>query len=269
MATVTKTTTAVIEGNIYSAGICHWSDIGDMDTCGVGAGNISGPVPGWLYTPICTDFGFALTSTDIITKIEVYITGQQDGTSYLDYCSLMHNGVPTPVHCFQSDAVNPLDATSHTLTFQPISSGDPDLWGLAWSSAIVNDSTFGVAFDGYHNRGDSINIDCVQIKITYTPGGTPVPNTCDGIPCDEFMDLADAIKSIIAKFEIGEGHPFECIGFKTTPALKKCEDLTDLTECGVKYTFEQALKSALTNDGCGNWALRIWVLPPEDWGGPQ
>jgi len=266
MATVTKTTTAVIEGNIYSAGMIHWSDISDMTTCGSGAGNASAALSGWLYSPVCTDFGFALASTDIITKIEVLITGQVRGLpvlTYLDYCSLIWNGTPSPWHCFRSDSVDPLDDTSHTLTFQPISSGDPDLWGVAWTAAMVNDPTFGCAFDGWYQGGDLINIDCVQITITYTPGEVPIPNPCDGIPCGEFMNMDDAIKAIIAKFHFGEGHPFDCIGLKIAPSLKKCQDLTDLTECAVSYTLEQALLSALMDDGCGGWTLRVWVLPPE------
>ena len=261
MATVTKTTTLVTEGNIYGAGSVHWSDIGDMTTCGSGAGNASGATTGWLYTPICTDFDFALSSTDVITSIEVSITGSQDGTSYLDYCSLLWNGTPSPLHCVSSDAVNPLDGSSHVLTFQPTSSGDPDLWGTSWTPAMVNDVTFGCAFDGWHVTGDLINIDCVQITITYTPGGEPPVGICDGVHCDEFMDMNDAIKSIIAKFTLIPG--FDCAGLKTAASLKKCEDLTDLTECGTKYTLEQALKAALTNDGCDGWALRVWLLPPE------
>ena len=75
--------------------------------------------------------------------------------------------------------------------------------------------------------------------------------------------MSDAIKSIVAKFSIGGGHPFDCIGLKAAPSLMKCGDLTDLTECAVSYTLEQALLSALVDDGCGGWTLRVWVLPPE------
>lgn len=266
MATVTKTTTAVIEGNIYSAGMCHWSDVEDMDTCGSGAGNISGVCVGWMYSPICTDFDFALLSTDIITSIEVSITGSQDGTSYLDYCSLMYNGTPAPFHCFQADSVNPLDATSHTLTFQPTSSGDPDLWGTTWTAAMVNDPTFGCAFDGWHDESDAINIDCVQITITYTPGGEEPTGICEGIPCDLRLTMDDMIKMLVTKYTGGgEGREFECIGMKMAPALAKCEDLTDISVCGTHYTLEQILRDALVGDGCGGWSLRVWVIPPSDW----
>jgi hypothetical protein len=260
MATVTKTTTLVVEGNIYSVGAVHWSDIGDMTTCGSGAGNASGAVTGWLYTPIATDFDFALAATDLITKIEVFITGDQNGTSYLDYCSLMYNGTPSPFHCFSVDAVNPLDATSHVLTFQPTTSGDPDMWGVAWTAAMVNDVTFGVAFDGRHMTGDLINIDCIQVKITYTPGGVIPASVCDGIPCGEQMTMEDAIKSLITKLpELLQVE--ECVGLKIAPALMKCTDLTDLISCGVHYSLEDALKGALRDDGCGGWSLRVWVLP--------
>jgi hypothetical protein len=262
MATVTKTTTAIVEGNIYSAGAVHWSDIEDMDTCGSGAGNASGAVTGWLYTPICTDFDFALAPTDVITKIEVLITGDENGTSYLDYCSLLYNGTPSPVHCFAYDAVNPLDGTSHVLTFQPIGSGDPDMWGVAWTPAMVNDISFGCAFDGMHETGDTINIDCVRITITYTPNGETPTGICDGIPCDERMELNDAIIALVTKFTMGGERPFECFGLKGAPRLMKCTDLTDLSTCGVNYTFEQAIKASLTNDGCGSWAIRVFVLPP-------
>jgi hypothetical protein len=267
MATVTKTTTSVVEGNMYSAGAVHWSDIGDMTTCGSGAGNASGLLFGFVYTPICTDFDFALLSTDIITKIEVLIAGSQDGTSYLDYCNLLYNGTPSPLRCIAADAVNPLDGTSHVLTFQPVASGDPDMWGVAWTAAMVNDPTFGVVFDGYHQGGDLINIDCVQITVTYTPGGEPPVGVCNGIPCDEFMTLDDAIKALMAKFTLEGRFDFNCIGIKLAADLKKCEDLTDLTECAVSYTLEQALKSALVGDDCGGWLLRVWILPPEGRGG--
>lgn len=263
MATVTKTTTLVTEGNIYGAGSIHWSDIGDMTTCGSGAGNISTPAVGYVYTPICTDFDFALAPTDVITKIEVKITGTQDGASYLDWCSLMWNGTPSLYHCFNSDVVDPLDGSSHTATLQPTTSGDPDLWGVVWTPAMVNDVTFGCAFDMYHSSGDTINIDCVQITITYTPDGEQPSTVCDGVHCDEFMDMNDAIKALAAKYL---SEPLDCTGFKAVGGLKKCTDLTDLTQCAEKYTLEQALKAALTNDGCDGWALRVWVLPPEDGG---
>lgn len=256
MATVTKTTTLVTEGNIYSAGMVHWSDIEDMTTCGSGAGNVTGAAEGWVYTPLCTDFDFALAPTDLITKIEVKISGQQSGTSYLDYCSLLWNGVPTPFHCFATDVVNPLTNVSGTAVLQPITSGDPDMWGVAWTPAMVNDVTFGCAFDGWKVSGDSIDIDCVQITITYTPDGEQPTGVCDGVHCDEFMTADDAIKSIIGKLT----EPLDCTGLKVVASLKKCSDITDLTECGAKYTLEQALKSALTNDGCDGWGLRVWVL---------
>jgi hypothetical protein len=259
MATVTKTTTAIVEGNIYSAGSVHWSDIEDMDTCGSGAGNASGATSGWLYTPICTDFDFALAPTDVITKIEVLITGDENGTSYLDYCSLLWNGVASPVRCDHFDATNPLDGTSHVLTFIPASS---DLWGQAWTPAMVNDVTFGCAFDGWHSTGDTINIDCVRITITYTPNGEQPTGVCDGIPCDERMDLNDAIIALVTKFTTEGPRGFECFGLKGAPRLMKCTDLTDLSACGVTYTLEQAIKASLTDDGCGSWAIRVFVLPP-------
>jgi hypothetical protein len=263
MATVTKTTTAVVEGNIYSSGQVHWADIGDMTTCGVGAGNASGAVTGWVYTPLCTDFDFALASTDLITKIEVQITGDQNGTSYLDYCSLLYNGVAIPMHCFAADAVNPLDGTSHAVTFVPTIGGDPNLWGQNWTAAMVNDITFGCAFDAMHRTGDLINIDCVQITITYTPGGVIPVSVCDGIPCGEQMSMEDAIKYLITKLPESLAVE-ECVGIKITAALTKCADLTDLINCGVHYSLEDALKAALRNDGCDGWALRVFVLPPEN-----
>jgi hypothetical protein len=258
MADVTKTPTLIVEGNIYGAGSLHWSDIEDMDICGVGAGNISGAVAGYVYTPICTDFDFAIPSGNVITKIEVFITGQQDGTTYLDWCSLMYNSTPSPMTVEAADIVNPLDATSHAATLVP--HGDPNLWGQTWTVAMINDPTFGVAFDGYHNSGDTIQIDCVQIKVTYEAGEEP-DSICDGLGCtDGFMDLPMAIKSIIGKLPEGV-EAIECTGLKTHGHLAKCTDLTDLTACGTRYTLEQALKSALVNDGCDGWALRIWVLP--------
>jgi hypothetical protein len=260
MATVTKTPTSIIQGNIYSSGSIVLSDLNDMKTCGVGAANSNSAIGGYYYTPICTDFDFALASTDVITKIEVFITGQQNGTTYMDYCSLMWNGTPSPYHCFSVDVVNPLDATSHALTFQPVSSGDPDMWGVAWTPAMVNDISFGCAFDGLHMGGDTIQLDCVQITITYTPGGVQPTSICDGIPCGEQMSMEDAIKSLITKLpELLQVE--ECVGLKIAPALMKCTDLTDLISCGVHYSLEDALKGALRDDGCGGWSLRVWVLP--------
>jgi hypothetical protein len=125
---------------------------------------------------------------------------------------------------------------------------------------MVNDNTFGVTFDGWHEAGDTINIDCVQITITYTTGGTPAEGVCDGIPCGESMSFEDAIKALLTKYSV-EG--FDCVGLKLAPALTKCSDLTDLTKCGVQYTLEGALKAALRNDGCTGWVLRVFVLPPD------
>jgi hypothetical protein len=176
----------------------------------------------------------------------------------------MWNGSPAWMHCFQSDSVDPLDGTSHACTFQPTIGGDPNMWGVAWTPAMVNDPTFGCAFDGWHASGDTINIDCVQITITYTPDGTPAVGVCDGIPCDLRLDFSDVIKSLVTKYVAeGEGQGFECVGLKIAPHLMKCSDLDDILVCGSNYTLEEALKASLVHDGCDGWALRVWVLPPD------
>ena len=86
--------------------------------------------------------------------------------------------------------------------------------------------------------------------------------TCNKIDCnDGFIDLESLLVSLFAQNEEG------CIGLKITWLTGiDCEFLTDLRECGSVLTAEQAIKSAVVDDGCGGNSLGVYFLNPD---GPE
>lgn len=84
--------------------------------------------------------------------------------------------------------------------------------------------------------------------------------TCNKIDCnDGFIDLESLLISLFAQDEDG------CVGLKITWLTNiDCETLTDLRECGTVLTAEQAIKSAIVDDGCGGNSLGIYFVNPSD-----
>jgi len=84
--------------------------------------------------------------------------------------------------------------------------------------------------------------------------------TCNKIDCnDGYIDLESLLISLFAKDEDG------CVGLKITWLTNiDCENLTDLRECGTVLTAEQAIKSAIVDDGCGGNSLGIYFVNPAE-----
>ena len=83
--------------------------------------------------------------------------------------------------------------------------------------------------------------------------------TCNKIDCnDGFIDLESLLISLFAVDENG------CVGLKITWLTGiDCDYLTDLRECGTVLTAEQAIKSAIVDDGCGGNSIGVYFLNPD------
>lgn len=84
--------------------------------------------------------------------------------------------------------------------------------------------------------------------------------TCNNIDCSTgFVDLESLLVSLFAVDSDG------CVGLKIVWLTGiDCELLTDLRECGTVLTAEQAIKSAIVDDGCGGNALGVYFVSPPD-----
>lgn len=263
MATVTRSPGTIVEGNVFGYGTYHWSNIGNV----VSSNNIyatvtaSGPINAYVYTPVCTNFGFSIPAGASIDGIKVLVECKVDhGSSDVDWTSIMLSGSPTLMHAngwtaADTDPDFPMGATDVVYTMQP--AADP-LWGRTWTPADINDATFGCAFDCYIESLATISVDHVQITIDYTEDNAP-ENVCYSLPCDVQVNFEQAILRSISQATGGfwEG----CTGLRVFPVNKICDDLTELKECGETFTLEQAFKRALILDECGNYALRIFTIP--------
>lgn len=266
MATSTRSPGTIVEGNIFGAGQFHWSNIGNLASSNNVYATTMATVPvyGYCYTPICTNFGFSIPAGSTINSITLKVEGKIDGgIGRVDWSSLMQGGSPTIMHAHGGDpADNTPDfpLTGSDVVYSIIPAADP-LWGRTWTVADVNDSTFGVAFDCMVEALRTVSLDHVQLTIDYTEGVVP-ENACYGIPCDIPMDFDTAFKRAMAK--AGAGFFEDCVGFRIYPVnVTNCENLTDLKECGMNLTLEQAFKKALILDECGNLALRVFTIPRE------
>jgi hypothetical protein len=86
--------------------------------------------------------------------------------------------------------------------------------------------------------------------------------TCNKLDCNSgYQDLESLLLSLFAKDEDG------CIGLKITWLFGvDCEDLTSLQACGTVLTVEQAIKSAIVDDGCDGNSIGVYFLNPD---GPE
>jgi len=212
----------------------------------------------------------------VIDKISVIIEAKSNNNlvNRLDYVILLTGGVTSLMQAmgnYSSDSApdQPLTTSDASYTFNPYWLGDPNKWGYSWTPTLVNDTSFGVGFDCYlSDRTHSISVDHVQITVEYTEGEEPL-GVCSSRGCgDGYEDVDAAIKAIIGKYT-GVGDLQDCVGLKLYPEIRKCEDLTDLKDCGTYYNLEQAFKASLMDDGCGGTAMRAFILPPEGGGEPQ
>ncbi len=267
MASVTKSCTAVTEGNVWGYGTISWTDLTNIigsdnayATALGGVAPLAGPYP---MTPICTDFDFAIPTGSSIDKITVKIEAKTDGENTgIDWVGLMLNGSPNLMHAScrmyldDIDPDGPLTAADQVCSINPVGEGDGDLWGATWTPAMINSVTFGCAFDAYVEEGKTLSVDNVQITIEYTEDN-PVTNVCNSVACGKgASDMESEIVELINKATDG------CAGIKIQPTTKSCEDLTDIVSCGQPYSLEELFKAALTDDGCGGTSLRVFVLQP-------
>jgi len=272
MANQTKSAGAVVEGNIYGAGSMHWTSIGNLITSDNAYATAVKLLPGtWYpYTPILTDFGFTIPAGSTINKISVLIEAKtllDAGTTRIDYVSLVSGGVPVFMHAYGSQTADvapdpPLTTSDVVYTFNPVSSGDGDLWGQAWTPTLINAANFGCAFDCFiEDIFDTVAADHVRISVDYTEEPAPGP-VCDNRPCGKgYESMEMAIKAMIGKLNVPR-HPYDgCVGLKLALELKDCATLTELKDCGTNYTLEQAFKAALRNDGCDGATLRVFIVP--------
>ena len=266
MATQTKSVGTIAEVDFWGYGTFSWSDLDNMKTSDDTYATVTQAGAGsYPNTPLCTNFGFTIPAGSIIQRIDVKIEGKTDDTranTQLDWCSLVYGGNPSlfkAMSLFVADYAPdpPLTNVDQVFTINPFASGDGLLWGSPWTVAMVNATSFGCVFDCDIAAAQTVSIDHVSITITYETG--TVLDECSNRECDiGFQDLNQAIKAFIGR--IDTGYYSGCAGLKIYPALKDCADLTDLVECGTKYTLEQAFKAALKDDGCGGASLRMFVL---------
>jgi hypothetical protein len=82
--------------------------------------------------------------------------------------------------------------------------------------------------------------------------------TCNKIDCSTgYMGLEDLLLSLFAQDENG------CVGLKITWLTGvDCESLVSLQACGTVLTVEQAILSAIVDDGCGGNALGVYFVNP-------
>jgi hypothetical protein len=83
--------------------------------------------------------------------------------------------------------------------------------------------------------------------------------TCNKLACAEgHLDLETILLGLFAKNLDG------CIGLKIMALPDTtCDTMTDVRTCGDILTAEEALKSAIVDDGCGGWALGVYLLTDE------
>ena len=116
-----------------------------------------------------TDFNFSFPSGSTIDGIEVLIEG--NGTSGTAAQRQFRIGLTkdgTALAGTRNTAVQLNQTTDTTLTEGTSS----DLWGTTWTEAEVEASTFGVLIGDNDATGAALNIDHVQVRITFTTGLT-------------------------------------------------------------------------------------------------
>lgn len=267
MATQTRSVGTVLNGDFYGYGIHAWADPDNIkvsDDSKAVATRVD-EFGQYTYTLYCTNFGFTIPAGSVITKITVKIEAMSDHfDNNIDWCNLLRYGNQSFSRARGAvpgdfDPAQPLTGVDVVYSVNPVNAGDGDLWGTPWAAADVNDTSFGCVFDCYIDRNSTISIDHVSIVVDYEEGETL--DECQTRSCDRGFESVDAaIKATFGRIIAGVFE--DCVGLKAAPALKDCQGLTELKACGMNLTLEQAFKAALINDGCGNTALRLFVVFP-------
>lgn len=125
----------------------------------------------WL---LLTNFGFSIPTGAVINSIlgEVngYCTSGDDIRGKLFKTAIGTDASPS----FRVISGLP---TSDDGNYYSFAFGDGVLWGLSWTPAALNASTFGIGIITSENNGTSgtFNIDHVRLTVTYTPPLSALP----------------------------------------------------------------------------------------------
>lgn len=121
------------------------------------------------------DFGFSIPSGSTINGIEVSLEGNRDSLRTWDV-SLSYDG-GSHFTSFKS-AGNTFGNSDSSTTV----GANNDTWGRTWSSGNFSNSNFRVRLDATSNdgAGDVINLDLIQVKVTYTLFLNTPPTVTEG-----------------------------------------------------------------------------------------
>jgi len=113
----------------------------------------------------CDDFGFSIPSGATIQGIEVKVEASYSGgfSCSLNHVRLIKGGTITG----DDNGGQAVTGTDTVYTF----GGAADLWGASWAYSDINASNFGAAVTAT-GAFSTARVDHIQIKVTYTTGGT-------------------------------------------------------------------------------------------------
>lgn len=155
-----------VAGNGADAGgALPWTNPNNVTSAVSSATNALSAFQGLTNFLQATQFGFGITSTDTVLGISVTYTDASSGNQWA--IQLMKNGSLI-------GAAKSANATSGTFTVGSSS----DLWGTTWAPNDINQTTFGVSFQGQNpNAGFSGSVgstfDVRNVKITIFKSGGP------------------------------------------------------------------------------------------------
>lgn len=169
--------------NNNSAGTNAWTSPGNIVSDNGSVAQSSVETNETTQYLIASNFGFSVPSGATIDGIEMQYERQKFGTGAASIQESEIKIVKGGVIGTTNKADTATNWTENS--FQVVTRGAADdLWGETWTAADVNASDFGVAIRA-KGTGSITNrtpqIDYVQIRITYTPGGgSAVPVIVNG-----------------------------------------------------------------------------------------
>lgn len=150
-----------------SGGSYTWSNLSFASTSNNQYATCTVNASGVTYFLKCTNFGFAIPGGSTIDGIYVGVECWSDNSGATDlYVQLVKGGTISG----DNKAYFPDITIESVVPYGGIS----DLWGLSFTVADINSSTFGIAWAGQNTSmksGVNYYIDHVTITVYYTGGG--------------------------------------------------------------------------------------------------
>jgi hypothetical protein len=147
-----------------------WTSPGNITASDDSRATITYPGKGGSHYLVATDFGFAIPAGSTIDGIQVAWERHSSGGLIADqYVFSVQAGTITGnnLSAGASWTGGPPDAPA-------VFGGPTELWGLSWTHADINASTFGMAISPLGFPGVTAAVDSCQVTVFYTtPPGLP------------------------------------------------------------------------------------------------